>query len=256
MGEGSVRPSPGWLAAVLRTVGHDGTVTDAGDAPIDDSWSALRDWLDDTGNLVDLVEADDADGEAALASLDGAGEETALGAVVRHAAAITVDDWLVLLGAGGQGQAGIREINGRTDGAVGAIPGALVVGVDRLGGGFALNGGGLPDGELGEICYLAPDDLEWMACGFGYTALLEWAFDGDVEGFYADLRWSSWREESSVLRPNQAFNAYPPPWAEADPDAAPADVNRTIVPLEEAWAVVLSTSLRRGTWAPIIGGEG
>ena len=224
-------------------------MTDASGAPIDDeSWSALRDWLDDTGNLVDLVEADDADGEAALASLDGAGEETALGAIVRHAAAITVDDWLVLLGAGADGIPGIRDVNGRVDGAVGAIPGALVVAVDRLGGAFAINGGGLPEGEIGEICYLAPDDLEWMPCEFGYTALLEWAFDGDVEGFYVDLRWPTWREESAVLRPGQGFIAFPPPW-EDDADAdEPQEVTRRAVPLQEAWGVVLATSLRRGTW--------
>ncbi len=244
-----------------RGVGHDGSVTDDAGAPIDDeSWPALRDWLDDTGNLVDLVEATDADGEAALASLDGTGEETALGAIVRHTAAVVVDDWLVLLGAGGNGIPGVREINGRVDGAVGAIPGALVVAVDRLGGAFALNGGGLPEGEVGEICYLAPDDLEWMACGFGYTALLEWAFDGDVEGFYADLRWPTWREESAALRPGQAFIAFPPPWEvddEPTTDAAahPAEVTRKAVSLQEAWGVVLSTSLRRGTWALAGGGS-
>ncbi len=243
-------------------------MTDEPAEPIDDeSWSALRDWLEDTGNLVELIEAADADGEAALASLDGAGEETALGAIVRHAAAVTVDDWLVLLGAGAaaDGIPGIREINGRAEGAVGAIPGALVVAVDRLGGGFALNGGGLPEGDVGEICYLAPDDLEWMACGFGYTALLEWAFDGDVEGFYSDLRWPTWREESAVLRPGQAFIAFPPPWDDGNLDAAddqggqaapPAhEVTRKAVSLQEAWGVVLSTSLRRGTWAPAGGGS-
>lgn len=225
-------------------------MTEPGDTPIDDeSWSALREWLDDTGNLVDLVEATDAEGEAALASLEGAGEETALGAIVRHAAAITIDDWLILLGAGGDGVPGIRDVNGRVDGAVGAIPGALVVGIDRLGGAFVINGGGLPEGEVGEICYLAPDDLEWMACGFGYTALLEWAFDGDVEGFYADLRWTTWREESAVLRPGQGFIAFPPPW-EDDADGPSPAVTRRSVPLQEAWGVVLTTSLRRGTWAP------
>lgn len=221
---------------------------DAGEPTADASWPALRDWLDDTGNLVDVIEADDAAGELALASIDGAGEETALGAVVRHAAAIVVDDWLVLLGAGADGIPGIRDLNGRAEGAVRAIPGALVVAVDRLGGAFVLNGGGLPDTELGEIAYLAPDDLEWMPCKFGYTALLEWAFDGDVEGFYADLRWPAWREEAAALRPGQGFIADPPPWADDLVD--PADSRRRPVPLQEVWGVVLSTSLRQGTWSP------
>lgn len=221
---------------------------DAGEPTADASWPALRDWLDDTGNLVEVIEADDAAGERALASIDGAGEETALGALVRHAAAIVVDDWLVLLGAGADGLPGVRELNGRAEGAVGAIPGALVVAVDRLGGAFALNGGGLPDTELGEIAYLAPDDLEWMPCEFGYTALLEWAFDGDVEGFYTDLRWPSWREEAAALRPGQGFITDPPAWDEDLIDLGSA--KRRPVSLQEIWGVVLSTSLRQGTWTP------
>lgn len=235
--------------ACPRGVGHDEEVSDEAGKPIEDeSWAALREWLQDTGNLVEVIEADDAAGEAALASIEGAGEETALGAIVRHAQAITVDDWLVLLGAGGDAAPGIRDVNGRAEGAVGAIPGALVVAIDRLGGGFVLNGGGLPEGEVGEICYLAPDDLEWMPCGFGYTALLEWAFDGDIEGFYADLRWPTWREESVPLGPGRGFIADPPPWTDEGEDLAAA--TRTAIPLREAWGVVLSTSLRRGTWTP------
>lgn len=235
---------------VLREARHDGEVTDADDASLpDESWPALRDWLEDTGNLVELVEADDATGEAALASLDGAGEETALGAIVRHAAAVVVDDWLVLLGAGDDGVPGVREFNGRVPGAVDAIPGALVVAVDRLGGAFALNGGGLPGTPVGEIAYLAPDDLEWMPCEFGYTALLEWAFDGDVDGFFDDLRWPGWREEAAALRPGQGLVTDPPPWDE-EAMIEPAGVKRRPVPLQEAWGVVLATSLRRGTWSP------
>ena len=221
---------------------------DAGEPIADASWPALRDWLEDTGNLVEVLEADSAAGAAALTSIDGAGEETALGAIVSHTAAIVVDDWLVLLGAGAEGVAGIREVNGRAEGAVGAIPGALVVAVDRLGGAFALNGGGLPGTELGEIAYLAPDDLEWMPCEFGYTALLEWAFDGDVDGFYADLRWPGWREEAAALRPGQGFIADPPPWDGEAPD--PGLAKRRPVSLQEVWGVVLTTSLRMGTWTP------
>lgn len=242
---------PGAVAVALpRSSRHDGGVTDdAGTPGADASWPALRDWLEDTGNLVELVEADDDAGNAALAAIDGAGEETALGAVVRHAAGIVVDDWLVLLGAGADGLPGILDMNGRADGAVGAIPGALVVAVDRLGGAFALNGGGLPGAELGEIAYLAPDDLEWMPCEFGYTALLEWAFDGDVEGFYVDLRWDAWREEAAALRPGQAFITDPPPWGDEEAGDL-GSAKRRPVSLQEAWGVVLATSLREGTWTP------
>lgn len=230
-------------------MGHDGAVngpepeeTEGGPA-----WPDLEAWVPEAGNLVDLVPADEATGRATFDALDGVTDDSMLGALALHAGAIVVDDWLVLLGAGTADVPGLREVNGRIDGGLPAIPGALVVAIDRLGGGFAINAGGLPEGEVGEVCYLAPDDLEWMACGFGHGALIDWAFEGDIDGFYADIRWPSWREESAALGAGRGFNAYPPPWADGgDAD----DVNRAPVPLAEAWRVVLATSLTQGTWTP------
>ncbi|MDQ8043640.1 MAG: DUF2625 family protein [Solirubrobacteraceae bacterium] len=216
---------------------------DPTDEPV---WPSLAEWIGEAGNLVEIVPADADAGEAALESLDGVTDGSALGAIVRNTAGIVVDDWLLLLGAGDADLPGIRDLNGRAPGAIAAIPGALVVAVDKLGGGFAVNAGGLPEGEVGEVCYLAPDDLEWMACGFGHPALIEWAFEGDVDGFYEDLRWATWREEATALGTGKGFNAYPPPWSDEAEDSA---VSRAAVPLAEAWGVVLATSLARGTWS-------
>lgn len=227
-------------------VGHHGGVTDDERDPTDSAWPDLEAWLTEAGNLVDVHPADAVSGEATLDALDGIDEESALGALARNAAAVVVDDWLILLGAGGDGVPGLREFNGRTEDAIEAVPGALVVAVDRLGGAFAVNAGGLPEGEVGDIVYLAPDDLTWMGCGFTHTGLLEWALDGDVDGFYADLRWPSWREESAALGPGRGWNAYPPPWVEPsdeEPRHAPA-------PLVDVWKMVLATSITQGTWVP------
>lgn len=210
------------------------------------AWPSLAEWIDEAGNLVEILDSTDDAGREALESLDGVTEGSALGAIVRNTAGIFVDDWLLLLGAGDDDLPGIRDLNGRAPGAIAAIPGALVVAIDRLGGGFAVNAGGLPDGEVGEVCYLAPDDLEWMACGFGHPALIEWAFEGDVDGFYEDLRWTTWREESTALGVGKGFNAYPPPWSDEADESA---VSRAAVPLKEAWGVVLTTSLAKGTWS-------
>ncbi|MDO9353671.1 MAG: DUF2625 family protein [Solirubrobacteraceae bacterium] len=222
-------------------------MTDDERPPTESAWPDLAEWLEETGNLVDLLPAADDLGEAALASLDGVDETSALGALARHAAAVVVDDWLILLGAGSDDVPGIREFNGRAIEGVEAIPGALVVGIDRLGGAFAINAGGLPEGDAGEIVYLAPDDLTWMRCGFPYSGLLEWALEGDVEGFYADVRWPTWREESAALGPNRGFNAYPPPWAEPSDDI---EVRHAPAPLVDVWKLVLATSLTQGTWIP------
>jgi hypothetical protein len=228
-------------------VGHDEGVTDDEQLSTESAWPELADWLEETGNLVDLHPAAADLGEAALASLDGVDESSALGALARHAAAVVVDDWLVLLGAGSEEIPGLRELNGRAIEGVEAIPGALVVAVDRLGGAFAINAGGLPEGETGEIAYLAPDDLTWMSCGFPYSGLLEWAFEGDIEGFYADLRWPSWREEAAALGPGRGFTAFPPPWVEPSDEI---EVRHSTAALVDVWKLVLATSLTQGTWLP------
>lgn len=211
------------------------------------TWPELASWIEEAGNLVDVIPADDLTGRQTFEAFDGIEEGTALGEIARHAGGIVVDDWLLLLGAGSEAVPGLREVNGRMLDGTAAIPGALVVGIDRLGGGFAINAGGLPEGEVGEVCYLAPDDLTWMACGFGHGALVEWALEGDVDGFYADLRWPSWREEAAALGPSRGFNVFPPPWSDG---VDPATIRREPAPLAQVWGLVLGTSLAQGTWSP------
>lgn len=222
-------------------------MTDDDVTATDPVWPELEAWIAEAGNLVDLVPAEDEVGEATLRSLDGVDETSALGALARNAAAMVIDDWLLVLGAGGGEIPGLRELNGRAIEGVEAIPGALVVAVDRLGGAFAVNAGGLPEGEIGELAYLAPDDLEWMACGFGHAEFIEWVLEGDVEGFYADVRWDQWREEAATLRPSQGFTTFPPPWV--DPQGQ-VEIRRSSSPLVDLWKLVLATSLTQGTWAP------
>ena len=81
------------------------------------------------------------------------------------------------------------------------------------GGGFAVNGGGLPTGEPGEVCYLAPDTLQWERCEMGHSVWVRWTLYGPLDTFYEDARWPGWRETASALSPGQGIAAYPPPSA-------------------------------------------
>jgi hypothetical protein len=118
-----------------------------------------------------------------------------------------------------------------------AIPGSLIVGVDVLGGGFVINGGDLGCGEPGEVCYLAPDDLEWMPCEMGHSAFVRWALGGDVAGFYEELRWPGWEEQVAALAPGEGIGVFPPPFTR---EGRGPDVVRRPVPLLEAWGLMLS----------------
>ena len=202
---------------------------DAGSA-----WPLIEEWSRDAANPHLLVPADDGAGAAALAAFDQLTEASVLGALARRAAALVVDDWLLVLGAGGGGWPGLVDFNG-TD-APGRIEGALIAGVDRLGGGFAVNGGGLPAGELGEVCFLAPDDLSWLATGLGHSAFVHWTLTGDLQEFYADVRWPGWREAVAELDAGQGVFTYPPLWTTEGREGEPS---RGAVPLTEAWGTQL-----------------
>jgi hypothetical protein len=212
--------------------------------PDEPAWPLVRSWSAGAANPHRLLDAEASAGEAALASLDGITERSVLGALARHCAALVIDDWLVVLGAGGTGYPGLRELNGPD--AVDPIDGALVVAVDLMGGGFAINGGGLPCGELGEVCFLAADSLDWMACEFGHSAFVQWALDGPVDQFYADSRWSTWRADVARLQPGQGIFSYPPPYSV---QGRGEDVHRRPVPLHEAWGATVSAARQLGPGA-------
>jgi hypothetical protein len=198
-------------------------------APDEPAWPLIQEWLEDAANPHRLLPADDARGEAALA---------ALGGLARNAAALIVDDWLVILGAGGSGYPGLRDFI--ADG----LDRALLVAVDVMGGGFAINGGGLACGAPGEVCYLGPDTLEWMESGLGHSDFVHWTLNGPIDKFYEALRWSQWRKDVAALEPGQAIYSYPPPWSK---EGRGADVHRGPVPLKEAWDAVLSTARQVGS---------
>ena len=206
----------------------------------DPAWPLIEGWSAEATNPHRLLPAEDAAGIATLDSLEGLTEWSALGALARRCAALVVDDWLVVLGAGGQGYPGLREFN---EPGPDALDGALLVAVDVMGGGFAVNGGRLGCGEAGEVCYLGPDTLEWMECGLGHAAFVQWALSGNTDQFYEDLRWSGWRSDVRALAPGQGIFSFPPPWSA---EGRGSDVDRKPVPLLEAWGVVLSTARQIG----------
>jgi hypothetical protein len=81
-----------------------------------------------------------------------------------------------------------------------------------MGGRFAINGGGL-DAEPGEVCYWAPDTLDWTGIGGGHSRFVGWALGGGLTDFYESLRWDGWEGEVAALAPDQGLSVYPPPFA-------------------------------------------
>ncbi|MFD0855761.1 DUF2625 family protein, partial [Actinomadura adrarensis] len=93
-------------------------------------------------------------------------------------------------------------------------PPALLAGFDILGGQFAING---PDpaalgrpGSPGQMCYFAPDTLEWEAMEIGgHSAWFAWLLSGRLDDFYRGLRWTGWQSDSTALGLDQGMSIYP-----------------------------------------------
>lgn len=148
-----------------------------------------------------------------------------LGALALHTGGLLVDDgWLRVLGGGGdRGLSSLAEANGLPGDE--QPPSALLVGLDVLGGRFEVNGpdpaaSGRP-GSAGEVCYFAPDTLEWESLGAGHGAWLSWIAAGEIAQFYESLRWPGWQGETSALPLSHGITVYPFLWSrEAHQDLA------------------------------------
>lgn len=172
-----------------------------------------------------------------------------LGAMALHSGGLLIDGgWLRVYGGAGTGLPdGLPSL-----GAVNGVPAApdpgwvpeaaLVLAHDVLGGTFALNGGdpaaaGRP-GSPGEMTYFAPDTLAWEALGAGHGAWLTWLLSADdtggsvLDGFYASLRWPSWRTDVAALALSEGFSCVPFLWT-AEARRHPGRVRRKAVPFLE-----------------------
>jgi hypothetical protein len=195
--------------------------------------AVVRSWMSKAKNEVTLLEGDRPAGERTLLELQ-ATSRSPMGAIALETGGILVDHgWVRILGSGcARLPRSISAWNRLTD-EQHRVPGALLVADDAVGGFYAINGGSLP-GEPGNICYLAPDTLEWEDTERGYSDWIWWLFTGDLAGYFADMRFPGWEEEVSRLGGDQALSIYPFLWTSGPPVG---ERSRKAVPIEEIWGL-------------------
>lgn len=156
-----------------------------------------------------------------------------MGAIAYSTGGILVDGgWIRVLGAGSPRlPRSLASWNGLPGNE--RLPGALLVGDDAIGGFFALNGGRF-EGNLGSMFYFAPDTLRWKDLNGPYSEWLQWLLSGDLEDFYAGLRWTNWRRDVAPLSGDTGMLIYPLPSAEGPGFDAR---ERSPVPVGELWEV-------------------
>ncbi|WP_255291887.1 DUF2625 family protein [Bacillus pseudomycoides] len=139
--------------------------------------------------------------------------KSALGSRVYNTSGIIVDDWIRILGSDSEKNRGILSYNlVNKDEVATKIDKMLIVADDIVGGVFALNAGKFSIG-VGHIWYFAPDTLEWESLDMKYSEFITWIAQGNMNEFYSTLRWNTWKEDSEIVKFDEAILIYPFLWS-------------------------------------------
>ena len=175
----------------------------------DPAWPTIQDAIAAADHEVKVLPVHPAQGENTLFRLQVTARSY-LGALALHTGGLLIDSgWLRMLG-GGDPPFNLAVANGlHTPPDRPALQ--LLVAFDILGGKFAINGGALP-GEVGEVCYYAPDQLAWLPMEMGYGSFVAWSMTNRLAMFNEHLRWPGWENEARALGHDQGLSMFPFPF--------------------------------------------
>jgi hypothetical protein len=199
----------------------------------DPAWELVSEWIEQSANPVEVLSKDQNQAETALYQTQVT-VWSLLGAIIYETGGILVDHgWLRILGSGNEKlDRTLPNWNkGKTFNETGERPKFLLIADDVVGGFFALNGGALGK-DQGNVYYFAPDTLKWEPTNLAYSDFIWWAFNGNLEDYYAPFRWENWREDISELNGNQGISFYPFLWTSYTDIN---DLSRKPVPITEIW---------------------
>lgn len=202
------------------------------------AWPLVKQWIAGAKNrTVEVLDSSPSRAKDVLLALQVT-TRSPMGTLAFQTGGLLIDSgWVRVLGGGcSRFEGDLARWNGLgprplTD----RFEGALFVAYDVLGGFFAIDGGALGEGK-GHAYYLAPDTLSWEKLTDGYSQLLGFFLQGDLAGFYEELRWPGWEAEVKKLSPDRGFHHHPPLFAELEPGTTRS---RKDVPMTELLGLTL-----------------
>jgi len=197
-------------------------------------WELVSEWIKQATNPIEILTKDQEQAEIALYQTQVT-TRSPMGAIIYETGGILVDNgWLRILGSGNEKlDRTLPNWNkGKTYNEYGEKPSLLLIADDIVGGFFAINGGALGE-DLGMVYYFAPDSLNWEPMDIGYSNFIWWAFTGNLEDYYENIRWKNWKEEISKLNGNQGISFYPFLWTK---HKNIRKLSRKAVPITEIWS--------------------
>lgn len=185
----------------------------------DPGWVYIDSWIKNAKNKVEVLPADLENSKNALYQTQVT-TSSPMGAVIYMTGGILIDNgWIRILGSGNEKlNRTLPEWNkGKTFDEFGDTSPFLLVADDVIGGFYMINGGGLGK-DLGNIYYFSPDNLTYEPLDISYTEFLLFCFNGDLNEFYENYRWSNWQDEVSNLDGNSAYSFDPYLWTDEGKD--------------------------------------
>jgi len=171
---------------------------------MDDFAQEFTSWREGCRNTHEVFPPSE-DNDSVLSYL-GVSKNCPLGYVGFMTGGIMIQNWIRIYGSGCEKMP--RNLKNWNEGKENR---AFYIADDVIGGIFALNGGFFGE-NIGDVYYKSPDSLDWESLDMGYGRFLWWAFNGDVDMFYQDLRWSGWQEDVKNFPTDHYFFFYPFLW--------------------------------------------
>jgi len=179
----------------------------------DTGWNLLNEWIETAKNKVEMLPVDIDNAKDALYKIQ-VSTKSSMGAVVYSTGGILIDNgWVRILGSGNAKlNRSLPDWNkGKAFKEFGDRAPFLLIADDAVGGFFILNGGALGS-DMGKVYYLAPDSLEYEPLDLSYSDFLNFCFNGDLEQFYKNIIWRTWKTDVIGLHGDQVYNFYPYLW--------------------------------------------
>lgn len=211
----------------------------------DPGWTLVQQWIDSAKNKVEILPVDIARAKDALYKTQ-VSTRSPMGAIIYSTGGLLVDNgWIRILGSGSTRlNRTLPDWNkGKSFTEFGERPAFLLIADDAVGGFYAINGGQFGN-DAGKVYYLSPDNLKWEPLDLTYTGFLNFCFNGDLNGFYKNLRWANWQSEVSKLDGDKVYNFYPFLWTKEGKDINKN--SRKVIPVEEQYMFNLSSRKQLG----------
>jgi hypothetical protein len=200
----------------------------------DSAWNSIKLLIDSAMNKVIVLPSDIQQARNAIYTLQMPAK-TPIGTIVFKTGGLLINNgWIRILGSGS------NELNrtlaawnkGKTVQEIASEHSFLLIADDVIGGFFAINGGALGK-DINKVYYLSPDNLVWEPLKMNYVDFLLFCFNGDLDYFYKDLMWGTFKKDISKVNGNNVFNFMPPLWSTEGKNIEKNE--RSVIPVNEQY---------------------